>query len=174
MPECLLQSPYHFWNGIDNLVLARKSRIHLIFEVVQTVLEVVEGFIMKLYITNSLHSLNFRCELNSESVYFCSSFIFRFLSSFYSFNCSFSMNSDSLIFPMFSFSLFMRDSFYFSSPSLSSELYITYCWLFPEPISFLLRAERSSTFSIRLDSFWAPVSLSSSGWSAGRWIGRGG
>lgn len=144
MPEGFLEGLYYFRNGIYYFVLARKTGIHFILQVIEAGLEIIKAFIMELLIKNTLPSLNLRWELSSESVYFCSSFIFRFLSSFSSLSCSFKTKRLSLILPIFSFSLLILASFSLSSPSLSSIIKdIENLQFFRGPPSFPSHAEGS-------------------------------
>ena len=108
---------------------------------------------MEFYFKYYIHSLNFLCELSSVSVYFWSSLNFNFLSSFYYFNCSFKTNKDSLIFPMFSFSLLIRASFYFYNPYVNSNLNITYFQFSILYLSFPLHVDDFFIFFIHLNFF---------------------
>lgn len=50
MAESVLQCAHHLRNAIDDLVLARKPRIHLTPQLLQTVLEVLERLIVELLV----------------------------------------------------------------------------------------------------------------------------
>jgi hypothetical protein len=62
VPEGVLDGLDYLGKGVYDLVLGVEPRLHLLAQTAQTVLEIIEGFVMKLLIEHRIPSLNFRCE----------------------------------------------------------------------------------------------------------------